>query len=158
MPLKNQQKLIYLIVILAVVVAAVWFLKKQRVPPPGSEPAKQTTPAVIREALPQEQLPKNFPADFPLIPAEKTEIVQNDNVTVEGKQQGRRQFVSDKTLEENYQLYKDYMQKTAWLILSDINEPDYKSLIGRQGSQVLSVSISKNAESGGVIINAVIEY
>ena len=157
MPSKNQQKPIYLIIILAVVVAAVWALK-QRVPSPSPKPAEQKTTAVAREALPQEQLPKNFPADFPMISAQRTEILQNDNVIVEGKQQGRRQFVSDKTLEENHQLYKDYMQKTAWQIVSDVNELEFKSLIGRRGNLVLSVSISKNSETGKIIVNAAVEY
>lgn len=152
MLLKNPKRLISLIIVLAVLVILAFVygqVKRETSVPEGR-------PVVERQALPVNQLPNEFPKDFPL--ESGAQVVQNDNEIVNGKRQGHRQFASSKTLEENYQLYKDYLQKTAWTIIRDVNGPAYKSLIGRQANQVLSVSIDQNAESGKVVVNAAVEY
>jgi hypothetical protein len=152
MPEINK-KIIYSFIILIVILAGVGLMygKVKR----GQNVLEEKN-IVERQVLPNEQLPGEFPKDFPL--ESGAQIMQNQNVTVAGKTQGRRQFVSAKSLDENYQIYKNYMKQTGWEIISDVNEATLKSLIGRQGNQILTVSIGKNSTSGQVIVNAAVEY
>ncbi len=96
-------------------------------------------------------LPEFFPAEIPL--ENGAEITQNYNAEKDGQMQATRKFISKKTLQENFDLYKSWMDKNSWQVVSSIDGEETKNLSAKKDGSSLSVNISVNSYSKKVTVN-----
>lgn len=107
---------------------------------PSGEPAKFT---VTKQDMPQEELPKKFPVEFPL--EEGAKVLQNYNATTnDGRRQATRMFETAKSLEENYRLYEDFFQENGWTILTTLDQENLKALAASKDQEQLQVTLNLN--------------
>ena len=125
---KNKISIIVIvIVILAVVFAAVLWVTKGNVSPRLANPSASSTPKsaapaaapvvvpVVTTPVPQGALPQQFPSDIPLEAG--AQITLNYNaINAAGNFQASREFISKKTVAENYALYQTVLKDNGWNI------------------------------------------
>lgn len=156
----NKKKIKYLIIaglviVLAVIVAVKLWSQK------FVQPNKYQSGKITRTQVAESNLPDKYPTNFPA--EDKVQVVQNENVKIDnaGEQilQGRRQFISEKSLAENLGLYQQYLKDNQWGIISVIDESDIKAVVGRKFSEGMSMSINLSKMSDGkTLVNTVVEY
>lgn len=121
----------------------------------GSESANQgqnsQAPAPKIEKVDATQLPSGFPADMPL--EKDAKIDQNFNATAEGKTQATRKFVSQKTLKENFDIYKDWLTKNGWTIIATLDVEEVKSIGAQKGADSVNISITKDPVSKKAVVD-----
>ncbi len=110
-----------------------------------------------RFAFENKILPKNFPEDFPQVDLNQ-KTLQNEEVTIMGKKQAKRQFLSEKSLQENYTLYKQYLLEKQWQMVADVNNDTLKTLIAEKNNQNFIIILSTDPTSQKVLVNATVEY
>jgi hypothetical protein len=147
---KKVLGLVGLTAVLVVVVLVVLRWQNNR-----QKPAQTILPA--RFAFENKILPKNFPEDFPQVDLNQ-KTLQNEEVDVMGKKQAKRQFLSEKSLPENYTLYKQYLLEKQWQILADVNNDLVKTLIAQKNNQNFIITLTTDPESQKVLVNATVEY
>lgn len=109
---------------------------KEPVLPPLEEPK------VVVDQVDSNQLPDRFPANFPL--EKNVPINANYTAQAEGAFQSTRQFISNKSLAENYKLYSDYLKKDGWKIEATLDEATVKSIFATKGRASVTVTMSQN--------------
>lgn len=155
----NKQKVKYLVIILVIILLGIligkfWFRR--------AEPGKTNqTEKITRVQVSEQQLPERFPTNFPLEP--QAQIVQNENVKIDNAGelvlQGRRQYVSAKSLAENLSLYKQYLKDNNWGIVSLTDQPEFKAVVGRKFSEGMSLSVNITQYEGNkTLVNTSVEY
>ena len=106
--------------------------------------------------VPTGELPAGIPANIPL--EENALIVQNDVITApaeSGQTQYTRKFVSNKSLDENYEIYKEFIAANNWEVVSVTDEATLKSLIAvnPDKTEQLFITVSENTISGEVTVD-----
>lgn len=138
--MKNKT-LVVLLVILAVVAVGYLVLSEgQKVKEPvksqnqtqdqskNQSPAQPEKPKVNVQGVPKTELPKDFPSDIPLEVG--AEVTLNFNGTnAKGELQASREFISKKTVAENYALYQKALKENGWNITNTIADAPAGSLI-----------------------------
>lgn len=100
-------------------------------------------PEVQKTNVDFSKLPDKFPEDIPIEKDAKT--TQNYNSTTpEGQLQATRTFVTQLSLEENYQIYEKFFQDNGWTIKATTNEPTYKMIAGGKDKKNILVAIDEN--------------
>ena len=104
-------------------------------------------PLVVIKRLDKNQLPEGLPQNIPI--ESDAQILKNEKITTEkpvGKEiEWRHAFISKYTLEENKNIYLDYLKQNGWNIINS-NSPDgFEVLIGQRNNnnQILRIVISK---------------
>ncbi len=115
-------KIVSLIVLAALVIAGVLIYvnanKKENQPNTNSQ--KTFTPLPVTE-VDHSRLPERFPADIPL--ESGAVIVYNFNlVNAAGMYQSTRQFVSKKTIKQNFDFYQDALKKAGYSITKTLDD------------------------------------
>ena len=89
----------------------------------------------------------NMPTDFPTdIPVENgVKVEQSYRLDYAGQKQLTIVFLSDKTVEENYSLYADFLKKQGWTVSNKYESPALSSLYGTKESNDINVTISEGA-------------
>lgn len=100
-------------------------------------------------------IPEGFPANILL---EKDGVIlENKSITSQDKPgiiQYTRKFISKKNLDENYVLYKNFLEKNNWNIVSLDKKDSLGSLIAVDSNNTqLMITISKNSINGNVIVD-----
>lgn len=91
------------------------------------------------------QNPSNFPTNIPI--EEGAKIVQNYNATTPtGLFSATRVFETNKSLADNYQLYKQFMESNGWEITSSVDQTNFKMLFSRKKGEELRVTMSTNSK------------
>lgn len=103
-------------------------------------------PEVTISPVEAQNLPEKFPANFPL--EKDVPINANYNAEASGSFQSTRQFISKKTLAENYKLYTDYLKKDGWTITATLDTEDVKSIFAQKGRVSITITMNKNSMSG----------
>ncbi len=111
-------------------------LNKEQALPPLEEPK------VVVDQVDSTQLPDRFPANFPL--EKNVPINANYTAQAEGAFQSTRQFISKKTLAENYKLYSDYLKKDGWKIEATLDQEMVKSIFATKGRASVTVTMAQN--------------
>jgi len=149
-PEKSPQALIGLVVLLAIFVLVLVFIQ---IPDRGNEavvldePANETTEIGLDRNL------NNFPATAP-IPASATLTRQLNIETPEGQLQLTKQFISTKSLEENFEFFVDSLSADSnWEILAQNDSGSSRAIFARNSQGVLSVSIQPGPTGGEVLID-----
>ncbi len=153
---KIKSLIIVGLVIILVVIVVVKFWPQKFGPP-----IKNKNEKITRTQVADSNLPDKYPTNFPV--EEKAQVVQNENVKIDnaGEQilQGRRQFISEKSLAENLGLYQQYLKDNQWGIISVVDEPESKAVVGRKFMEGMSMSINLSKMSDGkTLVNTVVEY
>ena len=141
---QSQKKLLPLVLFLVLVIVAIigyfafkHYNKEEAPLPPVEKPEFSILP------VPTETLPDKFPADFPL--EKNVPVNANYNAQTEGAFQSTRQFVSQKTLAQNYTLYTDYLKKDGWTIEAALDQETVKAIFASKGSNMsVTINISRN--------------
>ncbi len=103
-------------------------------------------PEIVISNVKAEILPDRFPANFPL--EKDVPINANYNAETNGSFQSTRQFISQKTLVANYNLYTDFLKKDGWTIGSTLNTDDLKVIFAQKNRSSVTVTINRNSLSG----------
>ena len=111
----------------------------------GQQPAagKNAKPYVNVVQVPTTQLPKGLPSDLP-IEKSATVISNVQFATPDGKTQYTRSYYSSRTLDDNYTVFKNYLDKNGWTINSAVNTEAVKTLDATKGNNRLSITIGKD--------------
>jgi hypothetical protein len=156
MPKNRRRTILYILVFAAVALAIggyyYWSYYKYK--------ARQTAVPTSLEMLdvPYDEIdPEVVPLRIPQnIPLEKDAAVIANYVDNKSEVfQSTRKFVSKKSLEENYQIYSQYLKDWEWSIISQVDEKDLKywSATNEKYLGVLGITISRNANSGEVVVD-----
>ncbi len=147
----NNSKIKALIIVLIVVLAAAlgfkaWWGSRSKTSTGGNNQQQNNQSASQKiEKVAADKLPTGFPTDFPL--EKDAKVDQNFNVTTDGKTQATRKFISEKSLKENYDLYKDWLGKNGWTTIATLDVEEIKSIGAKKGENTVNVSISKDPVS-----------
>ena len=104
-------------------------------------------PLVVIKRLDKNQLPEGLPQNIPI--ESDAQILKNEKITTEkpaGKEiEWRRAFISKYTLEENKNIYLDYLKQNDWNIINSNSPEGFEVLIGQRNNnnQILRIVISK---------------
>ncbi len=151
-----KNKYIWIILgVLAVVLVVVLVLNKNRTAPASkntspsgqSQPeAKNEVKSVPIETVKTTALPQEFPSDIPLETG--AEVTLNYNATnAQGQYQASREFISKKTIAENYALYQQVLKSKGWTIISTQEDASAGSLIFAEKSNYsLNIRIYTDAQ------------
>jgi hypothetical protein len=154
--IKLSSKLSALLIVGAILLVAVicggyfWLYYKE---------IKEKPPSVLLQKkagikqIPLNELPRLLPPDIPL--EKNALILQNYSQVIGNREQATRQFLSSKSLKENFEIYQNYLKNKNWSIISTVDGPDLKSLAARKERppDVISITISKNKQTNQVIVD-----
>ena len=130
-----------------------WGDKLPKKDQPLGEPTVNQAPEVETEYVAQDKLPEKLPADLPT--EEGAPIQRNEVVKISANEtQYARNYLSKKTVAENYAIYEKYFNDTGWRITSTSTAETYASLSAQKADtkEVLLVNISKNSITGDVSV------
>lgn len=144
----DQDQLFKLVVLIAALLALLYVAlllaneSKQRTG--QTEVVQQESNLPIEKvAIPNEKLPGLFPSDIPVETG--VEIIENSQVTTDdGVVQVIRIFESAKSMNENYNLYLNYLTRNDWQITNQDNGSTQKLLRGKKGYQTLLIIMDPN--------------
>lgn len=111
---------------------------------------------VTTTLVPEDRLPKNFPSSIPLEAGAAVTVNQN-SVDLNGNQVASREFVSSKTIWENFTFYKEVLEKEGWTITSTSDKETQKVIFATKGKQEVNIRCygSSDARTSRVAINVV---
>ena len=148
-----QTKTIILVVIILIATAGfgIYLFQKNRlvIPTPSSQNIEQSAVEESQQPEPEKtDFGTEMPTDFPSnIPVEKgAEVQQSYGLNYDGQKQLSIVFLSAKTVEENFALYKDFLEKENWNIYNKYESPEISSLYGygAKESNEINIAISEN--------------
>jgi len=131
-------------------IIGIWFMRRDK-EDSVLLPSVQTTEVSVQ--VDAGILPEGFPADFP---KQGDELVLQNHVTTVGggKVQATRQIQSTKSLNENYTLYKNYLEKNNWSFqYLDAASDSVHTIFATAKGKEMNVVMSRNA-SGVVVVDA----
>lgn len=161
--LKSKPFIFRVILVVAIITAVlagiVYFFKpliqkwaQQTLPPQRTPPENIQMSVTSFNSIPPDKLPARFPLDIPI--EKETKVLHNDTFIANNQDEySSRTFISGKTLEENYNLYKTYLIKSGWTILKDKNEENLKIVVAQKKVGQISVGIKKDAAKNEVIVS-----
>jgi hypothetical protein len=149
--------LIPVIVITILVVGGYFWLNpknkvepKSKVEPTATSDFSTSIPESIKQ-IPPEKLPSFFPLKIPL--EKNAKVLQNYSQIIGNKEQSTRQFISQKSIAENFRIYKDYLQKNSWTIVNTLDQPEIKSLSAKKTPNNLIITMTSNNLTKEVIVD-----
>src|SRR3989344_1887054 len=149
-----MKKLILLILCLVGVAVIFLFYRSspKQVSPTPSQKVEQIPPET--EYLPSTTLPPELPTNLPMekdVPLVRNEIVKVDG----GKEiQNVRMYYSQKTVTQNFDIYKKYLTDNNWKILLEQSDSNLATLLAEKAGNLgtFFISISKNSITGDVTV------
>ena len=154
--MEKKNSVIIVIVIVIVALLGLWALSKwQKSPLKNTNSTTEVQPTATNPVkvtnVESSQLPAQFPTDFPL--EKGAQVLKNDNSENAQAFEATRQFVSAKTLSENFKIYSDYLKQNKWEITGTSDTPNIKSLSAQKGSSSVTVSITQNPNTKKVVVD-----
>lgn len=152
----KSKNLAVLLVVVAVIVASYLIFSKSQIAKAPVKPQNQnqaqdqktTRPAVAKvevQAVPKTELPKDFPSDVSLEAG--AEITLNFNaINAKGEYQASREFISKKTVAENYVLYQKILKDNGWTItIAKADAPAGSFIFAEKNNYKLNIRIYTDA-------------
>jgi len=135
-----MKKILIIVIIILVVVFGAILLMKVKVNISGN-PSSASPTAVPVEAVSPSQLPQQFPADIPLEAG--AQVTLNYNATnAAGNFQASREFISKKTIAENYAFYQAALKDNGWSITgTQAGTPAGDLIFATKGTSNLNIRI-----------------
>jgi hypothetical protein len=147
--MKNKSLYLLLGVLVLVVVVLVAVSKNRTAKAPAESPQAQSQQkpsseqpkAVPVQAVDVGKLPQEFPSDIPLEAG--AQVTLNYNATnAAGNFQASREFISKKTVAENYALYQKVLKDNGWTITgTQENTPAGNLIFATKGENNLNIRI-----------------
>jgi hypothetical protein len=115
--------------------------------------------------LPENKLPDKFPKDFPI--EARAKVISNTKYntinsvsgdTKSDQSQSTREFLSKKTIEENYSIYKNYLNTNKWVLKDSFYQPTMAVISAEKGNLSLFISINKDSTTGQALVGIRITY
>jgi len=155
-PIFKQHKTAWKIIgvlALVLIILLVWQSTKNK---KATEEMPLVNENIEVQNVPTSELPSAIPNNIPL--EENALIIENDIITAPDKPgitQYTRKFVSNKSPEENYAIYKDFLNANNWEVVSVTDEDTLKSLIAvsPDKTEQLFITVSENTISGEVTVD-----
>lgn len=152
----NKKSLVYVIISLVLILVALVMISKTRKAPispkneSGSATSSPFTPSIT--IVPTSTVPSALPANLPLEAGAK--VLQNFEGSVKdsNQTQSTRVYVSSKTVDQNFTIYKKYLQDNNWMITSTVDQPNVKNFDASKGTSRMTVTIAKDS-AGQVTVN-----
>lgn len=138
-----------LVILTAVLVS---FKDKQKTQPPPADMSIKSAVQPIKEQVERSKWPRGFPADLPM---EESALIMDNYILKTGKtQQSVRKFISRKSVEENFELYQNYLKNNNWPVVNSTETPDLKALVAskQELNGGLRINISKNQITQDVVV------
>lgn len=138
----NKKILTLIVLLIALGGAIFWYTKlpKKEVKAPE---VKETT---LEQPLPKKvdfsKMPEKFISGFIL--EENVTVVDNYNSETDKIFQATRQYVSKKSLAENFKQFESYLNSNNWKILSRAQTPQYRVLSGEKEGALVTISVTEN--------------
>lgn len=147
----NKKIIILCILVAALIVGIFWYTKKVNIKEQNQSTSSVPISHFTRTDVALDKAPDKFPKDIPGESGAK--VTQNYNVsTPDGRYQATRVFESNKSLIENFSIYKNYLTSNGYNIQSTVDQTSYKMIFGIKGDKSLQVTMD---ESTGVNIKTV---
>ncbi len=138
---KIEKKVLGLVLLTAVLVGVLmfvlrWQAQTKKVNQNNSKPIAKLT------QIEKDKLPDKFPAEIPV--EANAEITLNFNaINLSGKFQSTREFISSKSIEDNFILYLDILKKEGWVVGQKIDDTakNQKIILASKGEEQLNIRI-----------------
>lgn len=142
MSFLQSRKVIWIFVIVALVAVGLYLFTVWR----SQKLADQEyQPQLTRTVVAQDELPPRFPTGIPL--EKDAKILQNTYTTSDvGGFQSVRVFITEKSLSENLQLYKQYFASNGWIVESSVDQDNLKSMSVRKDDLLVQVVLNEVPE------------
>lgn len=153
----HPKLLIVLAVVIVILASGIYWAQKKKGQGPISPPStsqKTTTPTYTTKLLSSTDITKLLPINLPL--EKDAQVLQSSQVIdKEGTEQINYQFVTQKTLAENFNLYKNYLVNNGWKIQNTLNNQDLKSISATKETEkkTINITVSKNTLTGENIVD-----
>jgi len=155
---KTAWKIIgVLALVLTLIMALVWQSTKKNQPiEQENNQSRSINENIKATKVPTGELPQAIPANIPL--EENALIIENDIITAPDKPgitQYTRKFVSGRSPEENYEIYRNFAVANKWEIVSSVEQETLMSLIAvnPDKTEQLFITVSENTISGEVTVD-----
>lgn len=151
---KYKKSWIIIVLLVLVLILALLWQYKENEQLSVNEPVKNENIEV--QNVSANELPAAIPENIPM--EEDAVILENDIITASekpGVTQYTRKFVSNKSLEENYAIYKDFIDFNNWEVVSSVEEETLMLLIAvnPDKTEQLFVTVSKNTINKEVTVD-----
>lgn len=161
---KNKNKSIIILILVILALIAVFVVYKSVTNTKKAKQQPEQTPQATRlpvtsltvKQIENSTLPVAFPKDIPL--EKGAEILENYNAEKNGRIQATYSFLSKKTINENYQLYYNYLteRKNLWYQVNTNTSPDGQTqflFAKRGGIEEISISVNPEKQGARVVIS-----
>jgi hypothetical protein len=88
-------------------------------------------------------------------------VPEADQFMAEAKKvrfQSATEFLSKKTIEENYSIYKNYLNTNKWVLKDSFYQPTMAVISAEKGNLSLFISINKDSTTGQALVGIRITY
>jgi hypothetical protein len=145
------------IVVLAVVGIYYWVQKNKSGGRTALSPAS-SQPSVVSGSSTIRHLPVNEPLGSFLgnIPVERENPLLNTSQIIGNKEKVTYRFVSKKSPEENFEIYKKYLTDNKYTITNTVNQSDLKSLSAKNRFVSIDITMSINKQTMRSIVEITI--
>jgi hypothetical protein len=129
--------------LLAVVTVTVMYARMKR---EAQEEERQQADQIPRTQLDTSVVPTEFPAGLPL----EAGAPVTQNFTAEGEnglQQSTREFVTERSLAQNFEIYSDFFKRDGWKIQNTTDTEYVKSISAIKGDLQAQVLVNDNTIS-----------
>jgi hypothetical protein len=126
-----------------------WWQSKQETPDSGE-------PVITTKAVPQDQLPSQFPAGIPIEKGAKT-LVSLDQTSTDGRFQGTRKFVTAKSIEQNAAIYKEFLTEDGWKTVSSTDTDTLKHFSARKGDLLIQIVLNEAEITDGNTVEIIVQ-
>lgn len=142
-----KSRIFIAIVTLGLIGVGVWYAVTGNQPEPSSAPKKATTakPSAPRGSVTdvdKSKLPERFPTELPIEAG--AAITYNYNaMNSKGMFQATREFVSAKSVDDNFAFYQDVLKKSNWTVSQAIDDTQHrqKLLLATKDGNRLNIRI-----------------
>ena len=149
----NFKKVGFLLVLILVIALIFWrYMEKTDT----SEQIPEINENIKVTKVPTGELPQAIPANIPL--EENALIIENDIITAPEKPgitQYTKKFISNRSPDENYESYKEFIVANNWEVVSVTDEDTLKSLIAVSPNKTeqLFITVSENTINKQVTVD-----
>lgn len=150
---SRVKPLLALVAVLVLAFVALYaFFPKFRASLPFSKQVAEPTQVVV----PTAELPKNFPANLPLVKA--SVVLHNFETTNDkGATQSVRKWQSVETPDHVKATYSEFFAKNGWEVVTQVDQPTLHILAARHNKQFMSVSIHPVPNGTGSLIEVTVK-
>lgn len=146
--MENKKSILILILLLVFSLLFISLFTKKKVDKTVKiikDPIAENLPQGVSLIKPKSA--ESLPQGFPEVPLNGKKFITNAYaLSYEGQPQDQKvvDFVSSKSVKENFDFYKDWAEKNKWDILYELNNADKAIIVIRQDKNPININIVKD--------------